>query len=626
MRMRRCRPRVVDSRFAILVLALAACRGEARTPGPKSETDADDLVGLWTARRRFGPDARGPLTLRTESDGWTADFLGRLRPVTANAAELRFELPGGEGSFRGQLSPDRRRIAGHWTSAPSAVSGMRFAVPVVLEADGADRWRGDVAPIDDTFTLHLRIDRRADGTLGAFLRNPERNIGGVYDVDRVVRDGPAIRLVGKLGRSKDERTLLRGSYDAEAATLTIWFADRGGSYDFRRDGDLSAFYPRGKHPERYVYRPPPARGDGWPTATLDEVGISRAGIEAFVQRLLDMPIESLHTPEVHAVLVARHGKLALEEYFHGEHRDRPHDTRSAAKSLTATVVGAAIEAGAPLAVSSSVYAIMNGGARPADLEPRKQAMTLEHLLMMRSGYFCDDTDPAAPGNEDTIAEQTTDPDYYRYSLAIPMAAAPGETSVYCSMNPNLALGMVARATGELQLDTFDRLIAGPMHIGHYGWPMDPAGQPYGGGGVRLLPRDFLKLAQLMLNGGDWDGHRILGREFAARAASPLHDLRNIQYGYLWWSIEYPYKQRTLRAYFAAGNGGQAAMVIPELDLAIAVMAGNYADRTTVTVQQELVPRYVLPAVREAGDDPGAPVTPRDFITPYGNARAAAPAR
>jgi CubicO group peptidase (beta-lactamase class C family) len=192
------------------------------------------------------------------------------------------------------------------------------------------------------------------------------------------------------------------------------------------------------------------------------------------------------------------------------------------------------------------------------------------------------------------------------------------------MNPNLALGMVGRATGELQLDTFDRLVAAPMSFGRYAWPLDPAGHPYGGGGVRLLPRDLLKLAQMMLDGGVWNGRRIVSRDFAARAASPLHDLQGIQYGYLWWNIEYPYKQRTLRAFFAAGNGGQLAMAVPELDLVIAITAGNYSDRTSVVVQQELVPRYILPAVREPGDDPAAPVAPRAFTTPYGS--PAAPTR
>jgi CubicO group peptidase (beta-lactamase class C family) len=93
-----------------------------------------------------------------------------------------------------------------------------------------------------------------------------------------------------------------------------------------------------------------------------------------------------------------------------------HDTRSAAKSLTATLIGAAMHAKAPLQLSTPVYAAMNGGQPPADLEPQKRTMTLEHLLMMRSGFFCDDSNPDAPGNEDAMLDQTERPTYYRYTL------------------------------------------------------------------------------------------------------------------------------------------------------------------------------------------------------------------
>ena len=96
-----------------------------------------------------------------------------------------------------------------------------------------------------------------------------------------------------------------------------------------------------------MYRPPPPRDDGWPTASVTDVDIDRGGIEKLVQMIIDMPIESVHTPEIQGVLIARHGKLVLEEYFHGEHRDKLHETRSAAKSLTATLIGAAIEDGMP---------------------------------------------------------------------------------------------------------------------------------------------------------------------------------------------------------------------------------------------------------------------------------------
>jgi CubicO group peptidase (beta-lactamase class C family) len=601
-----------------LALLLTNLRAQQQAPTARASENAvsdDKLVGLWTAEQWFGPYQRGPLLIEKTSAGWVADFGGRALPVRAKGTELSFELPNDEGSFHGRL--ERDRITGQWTSSRSRVNGFRYASPVRLSAQGAGHWHGVVVPRDDTFTLFLMVQKQADGTLGAFIRNPERNIGVFYDVTHLVRDGKTVQLAGHLRGQKAEQVLLEGSYDSENDVLSIAFPERGGTYDFRRDDENSNFYPRGKNPQRYAYRPPPGRDDSWATGTLEQAQIDQRAIEQFVQMVIDMPIESVHSLEVHGVLIARHGKLVLEEYFHGEHRDKLHETRSAAKSLTATLIGATIHSGAPLALSTPVYAAMNGGKAPFDLDPQKRTMTLEHLLMMRSGYFCDDTNPDAPGNEDTMLDQTDEPDFYRYTLRLPLDRQPGERSVYCSIDPNLALGVMSRATGESVLDAYDRLLGEPLQNSSYGWPLSPAGQPYGGGGVWVLPRDFMKLGQLMLQGGTWQGRRILDASFAESAQSPLHDLRGIKYGYLWWSIEYPYKSRTLRAYFAGGNGGQLVMVVPELDLVIATFGGNYADRVSFRLQQEFVPNYILPAVREPGDDPHAPVEPRQFETPYG---------
>ena len=197
-----------------------------------------------------------------------------------------------------------------------------------------------------------------------------------------------------------------------------------------------------------------------------------------------------------------------------------------------------------------------------------------------------------------MQDQTAEPDYYRFTLRLPMASAPGEKAVYCSVNPNLALGLLARATGESPLYTFDRLIAGPLKIRHYGWYLDPVGHPYGGGGVHFLPRDFMKLGQLMLNAGTWEGRRILDKDFVARASSPLYSMGTMKYGYAWWGIDYPYKNRTVHAFAALGAGGQNVVVVPELDLVVAVYASNYGDRIVLTIQQEIIPKQILPAVTE----------------------------
>jgi len=141
--------------------------------------------------------------------------------------------------------------------------------------------------------------------------------------------------------------------------------------------------------------------------------------------------------------------------------------------------------------------------------------------------------------------------------------------------------------------------------------LTPTGDAYMGGGVRLLPRDFMKLGQLHLNGGTWNGRRVLTEEWSHRATSDVTridkttaynwqtsriEIGTRKYGYLWWVEDYPYQGRTVRAFFAGGNGGQIVMGIPELDLVIAFYGGNYSDRALFVPQWVYVPQYILPAV------------------------------
>lgn len=566
--------------------------------GTAQSDSARELAGVWEAKRRFGPDIRGTLLLRQSGNSWQAEIAGHLVQAKLDEDVLTFELADGKGTFRGEFDARRTKIAGYWTQ-PRGFDNGPLASPVTLTRYGRDGWRGEVVPLDDTITFYLFVKPREDGTVGAFLRNPERNLGWLrYRIDYLERTGESVKFFAANKGAEKGRMVAEGIY--REGVLTINSPLRGGSYDFRRldETEASNFYPRGRPVAAYTYRQPPAMDDGWPTATLEEVGLSRASVEKFIQMLIETPVDSVNAQEDHAVLIARHGKLVLEEYFHGENREKPHDTRSASKSVAADLVGAAMYAGVAINPNSAVYSVMNNGEFPPELEPRKRALTLEHLLTMSSGYDCDEGSTDSAGFEDNMWDQSEEPDFYKWTLALKMVREPGEKGVYCSAGSNLVGGVVARAARERTQDLFRRLLADPLQIKRYHLPLSPAGDYTMTGGAKFLPRDFMKLGQVHLNGGTWKGRRIYTQEWSRRSTSHHINVGKGMYGYLWWVKDYPYKGRNLRAFFAAGNGGQIVMAIPELEMVLAFYAGNYNDAGGFKAQNVYVPQYILPAVEK----------------------------
>ena len=575
------------------VIAASLLAGLFASTAIPQENRSAALVGIWEAVRTFAAEIHGTLLLVERQGRLVADIAGFVVPVLVRDGHYSFELPDKKGSFRGQRKGEE--IHGFWMQPPTATSQTIYASPVTLRKDDGS-WQGEVKPFVDRFSYYLPVTRAADGTLATYLRNPERNDGVFNPVKSVAVDGDKLRFNGTRRGSKDPVTIFEARW---ADGQIVDFPGRAGVYEFHRiDADVAnAFHPRGNPPAAYRYEKPLQRNDGWKTAAVEEVGIDRAAIEGVVRKIIETPMSALGSSQVHSLLIARHGKLVVEEYFHGFHRDQPHEMRSASKSFTSLLVGAAMQAGVDISPDTPVYATMLGTV-PAGLEPRKRAMKLEHLLTMTGGHFCDDGNDDAPGNENTMQEQDKERDWYRFILALPMDRAPGEKIVYCSIDAHLAGGVLSKVANEPLVEMFDRLVARPMRFGEYHLFLTPTGELYGGGGSHFLPRDFLKFAQVMVNDGMWEGRRIVSREWARKSTAALRDLRpGRQYGYLWHSFEYPYGDRKVRAFFAAGNGGQISVGIPELDLAIVFTGGSYADDALFIPQRVIIPEQILPAVR-----------------------------
>ena len=123
---------------------------------------------------------------------------------------------------------------------------------------------------------------------------------------------------------------------------------------------------------------------------------------------------------------------------------------------------------------------------------------------------------------------------------------------------------------------FDRFVAQPLGISRFYMNLTPTGEGYGGGGVQMRPRDFLKFGALYLAGGVWNGRRVVSSQWVAASTAPLVPTGPGRAdGYAWHLNTLHAGGRDYREYEANGNGGQFLIVLPELDVAIVFTAGEY---------------------------------------------------
>lgn len=290
--------------------------------------------------------------------------------------------------------------------------------------------------------------------------------------------------------------------------------------------------------------------------------------------------------DLHSFLLARNGVVLAEVYFHPYHAQFLHDVRSVAKSIMSLLVGMALDDGHLRSVDTPMLSFFPGRTT-ANPDPRKQAITLRHLLSMASGLALSDPDTGAIVNS---------PDWVQFVLDAPMAAAPGEVFNYSTSNAHLLSAIVGVAAGMSALDFARRRLFEPLGIHDFRWMQDPQGNPAGGMGLSLRPRDMLKIGQLVLDGGVWNGERLVSESWLRQSTHA----ETGRYGLMWWIGP----GQSPGAYQAAGYGGQLIFVRPA-ERAVAVFtAGTGGPPFPV---DQLFLEHVAPALtdRALGADPAA---------------------
>jgi CubicO group peptidase (beta-lactamase class C family) len=338
----------------------------------------------------------------------------------------------------------------------------------------------------------------------------------------------------------------------------------------------------------------------WPTGLPEANGISIDKLHA-----MEAAVRAGDFKKIGSVLIARHGKLVYESYFDGD-ASTLRDTRSATKSITDVLIGIAIGEKKLSGVDARVFALLPEHTRTLqNPDPRKDKITVEDFLTMSSPLECDDWNDASRGNEERmyIVE-----DWAQFILDLPIAGRMhvgekvdlppyGRNFSYCTGGV-FTLSEVLQKTTGLRADRYaQEKLFGRLGISDAQWVFSPLNIPQTGGGLRLTSRDLLKIAQLYLNGGSWQGGRIVDEAWVRTSTQPHARIDDeTEYGYLWWLKSFKSGGKSYPAFFMSGNGGNKVAVFPELDLAVVITSANYNTHGMHEQTEKILTDYVLQAV------------------------------
>src|SRR6516165_3601531 len=307
--------------------------------------------------------------------------------------------------------------------------------------------------------------------------------------------------------------------------------------------------------------------------------------QRLAQAQQDGKVDGLHT-----LLVSQGGKLVTEHYGRGEDEawghplgtvtftpDVLHDLRSVSKSVVGLLYGIALADGKVPPPEAKLYDQFPDYPDLAKQSGRDR-LTMHHVLSMTLGLEWDEfTIPYGdPRNAENAMEAA--PDRYRFILERPIVGEPGVKWAYCGGATALLGHLIGKGTGEPLLAYCRRVLFDPIGFGPVDWAKGRDGEYRAASGLRLLPRDLLKIGQLVLAGGVWNGQQVVPGDWLKRSLTPAATIADgRRYGYHWYLGASPAgpSQRWERWVGGIGWGGQRLYVFPALDLVVAQYCGNY---------------------------------------------------
>ena len=320
--------------------------------------------------------------------------------------------------------------------------------------------------------------------------------------------------------------------------------------------------------------PPPVQDPAtvpWPQGDLVAEATPPPGIDsAALQAASDWAFER-PTPEqvTLSLVVVTGGRIVHERYAPGVGMHTRTRTWSTAKSIAATLIGLLVDRD-ELRLDEPLAIDWLPEVRAPEHDPRR-AITLRHVLHMSSGlypvdsfgmeyatgsglaYWAGASSVNGARDRGLVREPGSHWDYENYDtlLAVYAMKRTFETAEEYRLFPyRELLGRIGMHNTLLSTDRFGDFVLSSQ--------------------VYTSARDLARFGLLYLNGGLWQGQRIISQEWIdfVRTPAPASAVRGHDYGGQWWLVPDDRGDVPPDAFATAGNRGQYVIVVPSHDTVI----------------------------------------------------------
>ncbi len=337
-----------------------------------------------------------------------------------------------------------------------------------------------------------------------------------------------------------------------------------------------------------VYWQPEDLNDGWQISGTKEQGMDSITLN-------NLYSEANNLDNLYGLIVVKNGYLIAEKYFNGKSVIDASPTASVTKSIISALAGIAIREKHITGTDQKLKDFFPE-IDWESTDPRKSEIAIRQILQMRSGYPWEESD----GYLNTLFQSSN---WIPFLKQFPLMHDPGTQFGYSNFTAHIMAIIIARSSKESLKSFAGKHLFDEMGISVPYWPADASGYYYGSGDIRLTPRSLAKFGQLYLSRGIWNDVQLIPSEWIDESLSIysastygreiLTNIRNLQYGYLWWSGT----SGSHHIWYAWGHGGQMIVIIRDLNMVIVATAAPQSGFDNTAWQKEkavmeLVGRFI----------------------------------